>query len=639
VSVLLLVMAALGGAAATYLFEDDALLPARLCMGAPLGMVGLGLAGYLLGWAFGVTMATALASATLVLVVPILVLRRSRRWAAIDADFAACRAGVGEALRTPRTTVPTVLFYAFTLVLVTWLFDRAMFESPDGGGVFTGVDHNLGDLPFHLSIATSFLYGHNFPPEHPELIGTRLTYPFVVDLVVAMLMAVGARASEAVHVQDLVLGWSLVGLLHRFARRVSRDRLAALIAPLLVLASGGLGFLMLRQDVDPLNDGLVGLLRHPTHDYTILPGGSLRWGNLAITMLIPQRSFLLGMPLFLIAATLWWQGVTEPDRERSRRLLLAGGAIVGLMPLAHAHAFTTALAVGVALAVLFPDGRGWSRALGLALLLALPQLLLIAWGASLQSTRFVGWQVGWDRGELGVAAFWWFNLGLFLPALAVALAWRGRRPVVERPLLLFYVPFACCFVVPNLVRLSPWIWDNVKFMVWWHVVSSVLIAMLLARLARTGWGGRVAAVALFGLLTLSGGLDLWRCASGKITLPIIPPEGTLFADDIRAVTPPRAVILHAPTYNSEVYLTGRRTVMGYMGHIWSQGLSGGTREDDVKKIYAGAPQSEALLAKYGVDFVMTGPREEALPGFDDRVFGAFPVVAQRGSYRLYRVPR
>ena len=58
-------------------------------------------------------------------------------------------------------------------LLMARLLDRAMFESPEGGGVFTGVDHNLGDLPFHLAIVTSFLYGHNFPAEHPELAGTR----------------------------------------------------------------------------------------------------------------------------------------------------------------------------------------------------------------------------------------------------------------------------------------------------------------------------------------------------------------------------------------------------------------------------------------------------------------------------------
>jgi hypothetical protein len=268
--------------------------------------------------------------------------------------------------------------------------------------------------------------------------------------------------------------------------------------------------------------------------------------------------------------------------------------------------------------------------------MALPQVLLLATGSSMQSGRFVGWQVGWDRGELGVVAFWWSNLGLFIPALLAALAWRGPRPLLDAPRLRFYAPFALCFIVPNVLRLSPWIWDNIKFMVWWHVASSLVVAMLVARVWRMGRAWRVAAGLLFVGLTLSGGLDLWRAASGKITLPVIPPEGTAFADDIRGATPPRAVILHAPTYNSEAYLAGRRTVVGYLGHMWSQGLDIGGREADVDKIYAGNPEAPALLAKYGIDFVMAGPREEAMEGFDPRALDALEPVLERGPYRLYR---
>ena len=119
---------------------------------------------------------------------------RGRRIGAIREDFATHAGGRGERApeSDPRRAVATVLFFVFMLVLVTRVLDRAFFESPEGGGVFTGVDHNLGDLPFHLSIATSFLYGRNFPPEHPELAGARLTYPFLVDFVAAMLMAAGA---------------------------------------------------------------------------------------------------------------------------------------------------------------------------------------------------------------------------------------------------------------------------------------------------------------------------------------------------------------------------------------------------------------------------------------------------------------
>jgi hypothetical protein len=628
------VAAVLGGAAATYLFDDEASLPARLCMGTPLGLVGFGLVGFVLGWALGMGLATVTVAGAIVLGGPLLVLRRRGLLSRIRADIAHARADAGA--KPTRATVATVLFHVLMAVLVLRLFDRAMFESPAGGGVFTGVDHNLGDLPFHLAIATSFVYGHNFPPEHPELAGTRLSYPFQVDLVLAMLMAAGASARRAVRLENLALAWALSGLLHRFALRLTRDRLAALLAPLLVIASGGLGFLWLARDVDPAVDGLVGLLQRPTHDYTIQPAGPLRWGNVVITMLIPQRSFLLGMPLFLVVATLWWEAVGEVDTERRRRRLLAAGAITGLLPLVHAHAFMTAMAVGLALAVLFPDGRGWARALSLAAALAVPQALLLAAGSAMRSERFLEWQVGWDRGDVGVVRFWWLNLGLFIPALAAALAWRGRRPVVEAKLVRFYLPFLPCFLVPNLVRLSPWIWDNIKFMVWWHLVSAVLVALLLARLWRSGPAARVAAAILFGLLTLSGALDLWRAAADKIVLPIIPPEGSAFADDVRGATPARATILHAPAYNSEVYLTGRRSVLGYPGHIWSQGLDGGTREEDVSAIYAGGPRATALIERYGVDFIEVGPHEEALSAFDARAVRGRPLVVARGPYRLYR---
>ena len=502
--------------------------------------------------------------------------------------------------------------------------------------MFTGVDHNLGDLPFHLAIVTSFLYGHNFPPEHPELTGARLTYPFLVDLVAALLMAAGASVRQALRLENVALAGALVALLHRFARRLTADPLAALLAPLLVLASGGLGFLILLDDVDPMGGGVVGLLRHLRHDYTILPQGPLRWGNLVVTMLIPQRSFLLGMPLFLLVATLWWQAVTDADRARARRRLLAAGVITGLMPLAHAHAFAVAMAVSAALALLFPDARGWAPAIGAAVVLALPQLLLIARGSSTGTGHFLGWQVGWDRGEQGLLRFWWLNLGLFLPLLLLALAWRWPRRLVDRPLPRFYLPFAACFLLPNVLRLSPWIWDNIKFMVWWHVVSACLIALLLARLWRLAGAARVVSVALFALLTLSGALDLWRVASRAIVLPIVLPDGEAFAGQIRATTPPGAVILHAPTYDSEVYLSGRRTVMGYPGHTWSQGLEVGTREEDVKRIYAGAPDARALLDRYGVDYVLVGPHERALEGFDEDALRGLPVVARQGRYALLR---
>ena len=97
-----------------------------------------------------------------------------------------------------------VLYVAVGGALLAAVFDRAIVTTPEGA-IATGVDHNLGDLPFHLAIVSGFVRGQNFPPEHPELAGVRLTYPFGVDLAAALPVAAGASLREAFLVQDLAL--------------------------------------------------------------------------------------------------------------------------------------------------------------------------------------------------------------------------------------------------------------------------------------------------------------------------------------------------------------------------------------------------------------------------------------------------
>ncbi len=128
-SAVLLLAAILGGIAATYFVDDEARLPARLCMGVPLGIVGFGLVGYLLGWAFGLSIGTAIVAAAIVFAAPVLALRAKDRGRAIREDVARTRADAAQALaHQTRAAVVTVLFYVFMMVLITRLMDRAVFE-------------------------------------------------------------------------------------------------------------------------------------------------------------------------------------------------------------------------------------------------------------------------------------------------------------------------------------------------------------------------------------------------------------------------------------------------------------------------------------------------------------------------------
>ena len=543
----------------------------------------------------------------------------------------------GRVRHPDRWTAALALFGAGAAWLVVRVFSRAMIAGDDGG-ISTGVDHNLGDLPFHIAVITSFVYGDNFPPEHPELAGVRLTYPFLVDFASALLMRAGASLHDALFFVNVILGLSLAALLFRWASHVTRDRLAAVATPVLVFFSGGLGFRFLARDVDPGAGGLVGLLSGLTHDYTIQMTGHLRWGNLVITMLMPQRSILLGMPLVVAVWTLWWQALRE-DQEpaRERRMMTGAGVITGLLPLVHSHAFAVTLAVGGALVLLTRRLRGWAAYFAAAVIVAAPQVAWFLSDSALQTKRFLAWHIGWDRGTQGPLAFWLDNLGLFIPLLVLGLAWGLSAGWLPRRVALFYAPFAFCFIVPNLLQLSPWIWDNIKFLVWWHVASAPIVALALVRIWRIGGGLRALAAVLFVALTLAGGLDVWRVASKTIDHALYDGPSVTFGHRVRAVTRPGAIVLHAPVYNSEVYLAGRRSVIGYPGHPWSQGLDAGTREEDVRHIYTGAADADALLARHRVDYILLGPREMEMAGLSYPAIERYRLVAESARHRLYAV--
>ena len=631
-SLALFLAAGLAGAAATYLYDDDAPLFARLAVGGPLGLAICGLAGFVAALVLGLGPA-AVALGALAALSPLAAFADPARRRRLAADMRG-------ALTGPRPVrLPSIFFYIGVAALAWQVTERtALFEH---GSIATGVDHNLGDLPFHLGIISGFAYGGNVPPEHPELAGVRLTYPFLIDFAAAMAVKVGGSLPSALFCEGLILGLCLVALLHRWALLLTSDRLAGFVSPVLFLLNGGMGWTLLFDDVNPREGGLMAVLGHLSHDYTILPTGGLRWGNVVTTLLVPQRTLLLGLPLAVTVATLWWQALGEegadaPGNEtRARRRLAGAGVIAGLLPLVHGHSFAVVMAAGACLALLFPR-RAWAWFFAPAVALALPQAVWMAAGSAVRARGFVGWHVGWDHGDDDAVLFWLRNTGLFVPLLVAALVWRrDGGTLVPGRLARFYSPFALCFVVPNLLQLSPWIWDNVKFLVYWLVASTPLVAALLAHWWRRGATGRAAATISLALLTLAGGLDVWRVVSGAERHLIFDSASVDFAARLREATPPRALVLHVPTYRAPVFLAGRRSLLGYPGHIWSQGLDAGTREVDIGRMYGGGPDAAELMRRYRVDYIMYGPEETA--AFPEADLEGYPLVVATTRYRLYDV--
>ena len=612
-----------GGTALAGFLERSWGWPVRVAAGVPLGLAVLGLTGFPLASRLGLGTPALLGAAALTLL-PALALLAPRLRASWWPPAAH---------RPRRRGWVEAAAFALAGLAFVMVMDRAMLSSERGIGF--GAEHNYGDLPFHLALVSGFAWGDNYPPEHPELAGARLTYPFLLDFGAAQLVAGGLALHDSLRAQNALLALALLVLAHLWARSHTGDRRAALFAPALLLLSGGLGFVAFAQDALQSGRGL-GLLLELPRDYTIWREGGLRFGNLITTMLIPQRALLLGLTLTLLAWSLLWRAVDpQSDMALARRRGLCAGLVAGLLPLAHAHSYAVALSVGGALLLLFPARRpAVGRFLAAALLLGGPQAAGLAQGSALQARGFVGLAFGWDHGALPPLWFWLVNAGPFLALWLVALLRPGWTARAQQR---WALPFACCFLVPNLLRLSPWIWDNVKFLVHWYAGALPLVALAVARLSRRGPRGLAAAAALALALTASGALDVWRTGSRQLSYQLYDREAVDFAREITRRTPPAARFVQLPTFDSPVFLAGRRSLLGYPGHIWSQGLDAGTREEDVRAIYAGGSRAITLLRRYDVSFAILGPQELGALPVDLAFFQSLPVVVQVGRWRLFDV--
>ncbi|HEX5504082.1 MAG TPA: hypothetical protein VFW96_15760 [Thermomicrobiales bacterium] len=608
----------------------------QFAYGAPLGVVAASLALLALAVAFGLGAATvALVGVASAAVAVALWPDRAAPagWRAAGRDWLARGAGRSLAAAARKLwlgggLVPALVIGAF---VARWaiLWAGALIRTP--AGLEAGHTYIWGDWSLHLGDVTSFAYGDNFPPQDTRFPGPPYAYHYLASLTAAALVKLGMTPWGALTLHSFLFSVLIALGLYAFARRLTGSAGAATLTLPLFLFGGGLGWVLTVGAMNRAHSVVGTLLQHPW-DTAAQSQANFTWPNVYYALILPQRPYLYGLPLALLILTLLYAAT----RTGKRGLYLGAGLVAGLLPLAHLGTLLALALITPFLFLLFPT-RNWAFFFGAWVAVAVPQLLTQAGGGG-GLAHALRLEVGWVAPPDPWPWFWLKNLGAFVPLLLLALAARDLLPRHSRRFLWAFMPV---FVIANLVVFQPWDWDNTKILVYWFLAVCILASALLARVWREHRGAALRLLLVGTVLTmlLSGLLIDLNQLLGKDRHLLLTNEEMHLAALVRAETPAHALFAAGLQNNEPVpVLAGRRVLLGYPGWMWSHGYDYAQRQRDLGDIMAFAPDAPALIAQYGIDYVVIGPEERQDLHADEAAYRArYPAVITTEHYAIFKV--
>lgn len=497
--------------------------------------------------------------------------------------------------------------------------------------------HAYGDISLHLGIISSFAYGDNFPVQSPILAGTIISYPFLFDFITAIFVnPLGFTLDQAIGTTG-ILGMVLVifGVTY-FVTIFTTSKLTAILSLILFFFSGGLGFVYFFQDFFSSNLTFFEFISHMTKDYTALKDIGFYWINVVLMMLLPQRSFLLGLPLSLFIVRLFW----ELSEEFILRKFTLAVILTSLLPIIHGHSLLVLVPIlGWLTLIMINKNRSklfhilLLSLVGLVITYLLSKLFLQQIENPLQ---FIKEQFGWMKGNENPIIFYLKNFGLILLILPIVL-WFG----IKRKLHVAYLALMgqTWFILPSIFIFQPWDFDNTKLFIYWYILTTPLIAYFVSTMIFS----RKFAIITIGYLliislTLSGGIDIVRLLSSSGTkYEVYSPQAIKLAEFVKNNISTNAVFLSVDKFdNPVVTLAGRKIFLGFHGWLWTYGIDFSERENNVREMLAGQAGSESF-EKYNITHVILFPDPSNVTVNKNYFERNFRLIYNENGYVIYQI--
>lgn len=611
----------------SYFFNIGLFFEERIAWGGVLGLLMMGFGMFFLGHFLGLSPVSLGIFLLAINAVSFLNLNKTNTEKIIE-DFSD--------FKRRLKTRDWIIFYSavgFFIFVFGYLASQLLiFEK---NSFFVQPSHAYGDISQHLGIISSFAFGNNFPPQSSILAGEKISYPFLVDFITAVFInPLSLRYDFAISLTGVTFMIFLIVILSFFVYRLTESRLTAILVLFLFFFSGGLGFVYYFNDFQNSGVNFFDFISHLPRDYTALNNLNYFWINVVLMMLLPQRSFLIGLPVFLIIFSIFWDLKVHFDIKK----FIFGIFLTSLLPLIHTHSLVAISPFLIWLTIIILKKNPHKSRI--ILLTGFFAFLLMLFLGSLYLnqvetiTHFFRIQIGWMAQRENILQFYFKNFGPVLILVPISI-YLGLKRNLNLSIIVLIAQI--WFILPSIFVFQPWDFDNNKLFIYWYLISIILVAYIFRECLYSNKTYLISASALLILfMTCSGILDIMRLLTSSGTrFEVYSPQAIKMANFVIKNTPQKAVFLSTDKFdNPVVALSGRSTLVGYRAWLWSYGLDYAKREEDIEKMFSG--EGDDLFQKYGVTNVILFP-DKADYKIDRQYFDkGFKLIYEKDGYRVYK---
>jgi hypothetical protein len=531
------------------------------------------------------------------------------------------------------------------------------------------------DFGANLSLAQSFALGHNFPTEHPYFPGEIIRYHFLFWFQAANLEFLGFKLVWGVNLLSILSMLALLMLIMTFAEVLFGSRRVGRLAAFLFFFSSSLSYLLFLRSQLSFRAAMSAVLHA---DHFLASGYPFRgedWGVLTISVFVFQRhlisavGILLVVLIFLVDRYKDAEHESEPaasltkDKGATKRLRDAGkkevsarqplrpqlktfifsGALIGLLPYWNSAIFVSAVVVLGSIFLLFSHRLYSAILIVTALLIGLPQVLMLRAGNIAASNHsLLHWGYTLDQPTLAlVVKYLGWSFGLKWLAIFIALIFLSN---FHRRL---FVAVTSLLAVVFLFQLSTDLFNNHKLLNVWAVFASIYAAYALRHISKIRIVGVALAVVLAVGIILGGIIDLFPLHNDEVLT--VPYENDRLSNWILTNTQPSDVFLTDLVLTHPILFTGRKIFLGYTLFAWSAGYDVPPRENLYHRMFQERDPVELVrllnanrIAYVCIDDGVRG--NKALNPFNESVYrGHFQKVFEDTEHRyenltIYKVP-